>query len=123
MSTEGSAFVVSNSLTNSLWFKRFMRGCHKRMCDVWLPDRPLTIHEILACLAVLEGDWIGANLGDVQACLYIAITGVMLSIGFLGALRGEEIIRIDIGGMREYWNEGIHHPYTLSCTSYFIWKI
>ena len=44
---DSSTTVVTRSPTNSLWFKRFMAGCHRRMGDIWIPDRPLTIHEAL----------------------------------------------------------------------------
>ncbi|KAL7576165.1 hypothetical protein ACA910_004820 [Epithemia clementina (nom. ined.)] len=37
----GSLFI-SGSATNSIWFRRFMAGCHQRMGDVWMPDRAVT---------------------------------------------------------------------------------
>ena len=43
-----------------------MRGCHERMSDVWLPDRPLTVHEVYASLSVLESDWSGIIEKDLQ---------------------------------------------------------
>jgi hypothetical protein len=47
-SSEGaSSFVSHTSETNGYWFKRFMHGCHKRMGDVWIPDQPLTMEELL----------------------------------------------------------------------------
>ena len=50
MSDLGSASMVSTSITNQLWFKRFMIGCHRRMGDVWMPDAPVTKEVILCCL-------------------------------------------------------------------------
>jgi hypothetical protein len=56
MREEGAAGAVSNSPTNTEWFRRFMKGCHRRMGDVWMPDRPLTIQELLKALELLEED-------------------------------------------------------------------
>jgi hypothetical protein len=56
-SSEGASSFVSHSETNVIWFKRFMHGCHKRMGDVWIPDRPLTMEELLCIQTLLEEDW------------------------------------------------------------------
>jgi hypothetical protein len=99
--------TVSNSPTNSEWFRRFMRGCHRRMGDVWLPDRPITIMEMKKGLELLEEDWvlfsqdaIGRLNTGITACIFIA--------GFFGALRGEEIVRVNIDPMLKHWEESIH---------------
>jgi hypothetical protein len=106
---DGKGGTVSESPTNSDWFKRFMRGCHKRMGDIWIPDRALTIREILCCQTLLEADWELFD-GDVDGRLRTALTAVMLIGGFTGALRGEEIVRMDLGAMRKHWNESMEHP-------------
>ena len=36
----------------------------------------------------------------------------MLCVAFMGALRGEEVVRISLGGVRKYWSEGVYHPFT-----------
>ena len=38
---DSNASTLSHSATNTPWFRRFIRGCHRRMGDVWLPDRPI----------------------------------------------------------------------------------
>ena len=43
---DGTGSTISRSPTNSPWFKRWIRGCRKRMGDVWIPDRPVTISEL-----------------------------------------------------------------------------
>jgi hypothetical protein len=61
----GSTFIeddrmggtVSSSPTYLDWFKQFMRGCHKRMGDVWISDRALTMRELLCSQTLLEDDW------------------------------------------------------------------
>jgi hypothetical protein len=34
-----------------------MKGCHRRMGDIWMPDRPVMIHELKVSLLLLEEDW------------------------------------------------------------------
>lgn len=104
MAEDRSAGVVTNAVTNGPWFKRFVRGCHRRMGDVWLPDRPLTIDELTRALELLEEDWLNLE-DDVTGRAVTAETATMLLAGFFGALRGEEIIRTDVGAMRKYWGE------------------
>ena len=53
----GCCGTISMSPTNSPWFKRFMRGVHKRMGDVWIPDRALMKRELMLCLTLLNEDW------------------------------------------------------------------
>jgi hypothetical protein len=106
---EGGASTITNSPTNSMWFRRFMTGCHRRMGDVWIPDRAITIQEVKACFALLDEDWkvFGKDIqGQRQTCL----TAVTLIGGFFAALRGEEIVRMDVGSMRENWKEAMGYP-------------
>jgi hypothetical protein len=106
MGEEGAAGAVSYSPTNSEWVRRFMKGCHRRMGDVWMPDRPVTIQEIHACLKLLEGDWSMFDK-DAEGRAKTSITATMLISGFFAALRGEEIIRADLGAIRKYWEEAV----------------
>ena len=103
---DSNANTLSNSATNSPWFRRFMRGCHRRMGDVWLPDRPVTLAELKACLELLEQDWTDMMLdpaGQVQS----GLTACVMIAGFFAALRGEEIVRVDAGAMISHWDESV----------------
>lgn len=108
-SGESGGQVFTNSPTNSLWFRRFLLGCHKRMGDVWIPDRAITVDEIHVALSILEESWgkTGLAFGDR---LEISLTGALLVIGFTAALRGEEMPQIELGPMIKYWEEGDRHP-------------
>lgn len=105
--TGGHTFT--NSPTNSLWFRRFLLGCHKRMGDVWIPDRAITVDELHVALEILEEKWGRTDL-DFGERLEVALTGALLVIGFTAALRGEEMPQIDLGPMYKYWEEGDRHP-------------
>ena len=76
------------------------------MGDVWMPDRPVTIQELLKCLYLLQEDWVLFERDD-EGRRKTASTACMLIAGFFAALRGEEIIRADVGAMRKFWNEAV----------------
>jgi hypothetical protein len=101
----GSMF--SSSPTNSIWFRRFLLGCHKRMGDVRIPDRALVLEERHACLGILEEDWNSEM--DIHQRLQIALTGAMLVSGFTAGLRGEELPMTDLGAIRKHWEESVNY--------------
>jgi hypothetical protein len=107
--SETNVSGMTRSPTNSLWFKPFMQGCHRRMGDVWCPDRPITIREALAIQEDLEKDW-SDFVWDPEGRLKTAITGVMLTAGLGGGMRGEELNRLDIGIIHKHWMEAVNHP-------------
>jgi hypothetical protein len=44
--------------------------------------------------------------------LQTALMAMILTGGFSGALRGEEIPKIELGAIRKHWHEAVHHPTT-----------
>ena len=108
IAAESSVSGMTRSPTNSLWFKRFMQGCHRRMGDVWIPDRPVTIREALAIQEDLEKDWLLFER-DREGRLRTAVTGVMITAGLGGGMRGEELNRLDIGVIRKHWRDAVTH--------------
>ena len=108
IASESNVSGMTRSPTNSLWFKRFMQGCHRRMGDVWCPDRPLTMPEALAIQEDLEIDWRNFERDPVGR-LKTAITGVMITAGLGGGMRGEELNRLDLGIIRKHWNSAVNH--------------
>lgn len=109
MADEGKALAVSNACANSLWFRRFAMGCHRRMGDIWIPDRAITVEEVKACFVMLEEDWkaCGHDMdGQKQTCL----TAIMIICGFCAGLRGEEMVRADLGAIRKHWEESTSFP-------------
>lgn len=108
IASESSVSGMTRSPTNSLWFKRFMQGCHRRMGDVWCPDRPLTMSEALAIQDDLERDWESFQR-DRDGRLKTAIAGVMITAGLGGGMRGEELNRLDLGIIRKHWVVATNH--------------
>jgi hypothetical protein len=79
------------------------------MGDVWIPDRALTIRELLCAQTLLEDDWTVFK-DDKEGRLRTALTAVLMINGFAAALRGEEIVRMDLGAIRKHWDEAMEHP-------------
>jgi hypothetical protein len=100
---------ISRSRTNTLWFKRFMKGCHSRMGDIWCPDRPLTMREAVLSQEMLEEDW-RIFEHDSIGLLKAALTGLMITSGLGGGMRGEGLVRVDIGVIRKHWRDALTHP-------------
>jgi hypothetical protein len=104
----GYEVLLSSAPTNSLWFKRFMIGCHRRMGDVWLPDRPLTAPILSQAIRLLSVRW-AVYGNDPVGKLKVSLTACMLLAGYYGALRGEEIVRVDAGLIAKHWEEASRH--------------
>jgi hypothetical protein len=90
-------------------YLRFMQGYHRRMGDVWMPDRSLTIDELLHCLNFLEGGRV-TFANDTADLLQTALTSFSLTAGFCAALRGEEIPWLDLRAMRKNWRDSLVPP-------------
>eukprot|EP00536_Pseudo-nitzschia_multiseries_P008949 jgi/Psemu1/66766/estExt_Genemark1.C_2380032 len=98
MGADGSISVATEAPTNKPWFKRFILGCHNQC----MGDH-------------CKGDPVKRKFTSLQACLFIS--------GIYGDLRGEELNRVDLGGIRKCWNESLrafgdkwHVPLVLSRT-------
>lgn len=49
MGIDGTSSRVYNSATNTVWFSRFIQGCHKKMGDLNLPDKAVDCYVIQRC--------------------------------------------------------------------------
>ncbi|KAL7561330.1 hypothetical protein ACA910_018525 [Epithemia clementina (nom. ined.)] len=79
-----SGLFFTGSPTNSFWFRRFMTGCHRRMGDVWIPDRAVTVEVVLGSLEILEKEFSLSPPG--QRKLEVCLTAAMLVVGYTAAL-------------------------------------
>ena len=91
------------------------QGCHRRTGDYVLSGRALTINEFLVIQVFMEEGWIEMEEeGNREAQLHLSMFAVVLTIGFAGALRGEDIPEFDLGTTREYLEESLlnsRHPH------------
>jgi hypothetical protein len=100
--------TMSSSPTNGLWFRRFMEDCHRRMGDIWHPDKQLTIEALLASLLLLEDDWKRYEALQSRR-MEIELLAASLVIGFCGALQGEGIPKADLEHLSKRLAEGLAH--------------
>ena len=113
MHDDGNGARVSHAVSNSVWFKRFLQGCHRRMGDVWLPDKAVSRYVIGGCFNVLTRWWddiIERDKTDTFALRRVATAACIIISGYYGGLRGEEINKVDVGATRKHWKGAIAHP-------------
>jgi hypothetical protein len=113
MAQETRKVFSTDCPTYGYWFERFMKGCHKRMGDEVNSDYALSLDIVLELLKRLERDWRLAKTLDAQwqVCRFACF----LVIGYCKALRGEEIVKTKIGGMRKYFEQARSHPLYPHC--------
>jgi hypothetical protein len=78
------------------------------MGDTWIPDRAITLQEILHSYILLEEDWKRLD-GDPEMRLQTALMAMILVGGFLGGLRREKLPKLELGAIWKHWEEAIHH--------------
>jgi hypothetical protein len=76
--------------TGSLFFERFVQGCHARMGHVVVRDRAPAFDVLEGLLQILEGDLSQPNLPEEYRYVVILL-GALVTLGFSMGLRGEEM--------------------------------
>ena len=99
-----------DDLCASYWFKRFLKGCKRRMAQDWRANQALSIKLVLELLARVEVQIREAKSAKdtnkwVTAHCYIVISFVL-------SLRGPEGFLLDLNGTRYNWKEkGVDEEY------------
>jgi hypothetical protein len=91
------------------WYDRAQVGMHHRMGDKVVQDYGLSKQAAVALQVGLEREWEAArdNAGNR---LEIAQLACFTLLGYARALRGEEIIKIELSGVRKYFGDGATEP-------------
>jgi hypothetical protein len=87
---------VTSAPTQKFWFSRFMEGLHKRVGEIRMPDKILTIEEVHAIDKTLEQEWKHASAKPEKK--RISELGTWIIGGVCTGLRGEEMLLIDLFG-------------------------
>ena len=96
--------------TFSRWFERFVRGCHSWMGDQPRPDRAIGIEDLTLALELLDQRYLQAEReANLANQVHAACLGVFMTAGFLGGLRGEEVLLMELTGVRKYPRSGLDH--------------
>ena len=103
---EGKSYQrLSDDPCVSLWFKRFMTGCKRRMGQDWRPDRAISPQLMQHLLARVETKIIDlkgvANKTARHRWIY---AGSYFAISYVISLRGPEGLLLDLEGLRKYFN-------------------
>ena len=85
------------------------------MGDLWIPDRALTIEQLLAAQDILEDEWSNLSPRDEGKKYRIAATGCLITVGFSAALRGEELPKLDVEDIMRRWHGAVEHPSHQHC--------
>ena len=93
--------------TYGYWYQRFSVGLHKRMGDVVKSDYAVTSEIVKELLEQLDSEWEVASCDSERK--RIADMGLVIAAGFLCGLRGEEIMKVDLGGLMKYLDPGRDH--------------
>ena len=94
---------VTSCPTYGLWFERFMVGMHKRMGDEVHQDKAVTLEVVHRLVEGLESEFKRSVDRDEQWNL--VDQAVFILAAFLGALRGEEVFKLVLGAVRDYYEE------------------
>jgi hypothetical protein len=97
---KGERLGFTNTSVYSLWFDRFIVGCHVRMGDDTMQDRAFSIELILAIQKLLEEDLLKCQ--SMDAMLNVSLHGVFLIAGCCGGLRGEELPLTSLDATAKY---------------------
>jgi hypothetical protein len=89
---------TSSSVTNGLWYSRFQEGAHCQMGDTVKQDMAISINVMLKLQEIFEADY-HASGGAERRRIVEAATFTEISYCIL--LRGFEVPKIDLGGLRE----------------------
>ncbi|KAL7576221.1 hypothetical protein ACA910_013704 [Epithemia clementina (nom. ined.)] len=101
---------ITDSSTNTLWFKRFMDGCHERMGDVKVQDTAMTIDVLIGLQDTLEQRWAEAiHSQDSKLLFELATLGCTVTSGFLSALHGEEFGHVRLNKTVLLSTQGLRH--------------
>jgi hypothetical protein len=87
---------ISEVVTHSFWFSRFMSGLHKRVGEVKKRDEAMTIDVVHAIQDILHAEW--GKTDDPKIRRRIAEMGTWIIGGFCVGLRGEEMLLIEFAG-------------------------
>jgi hypothetical protein len=97
---KGEIVGFTNTSVYSLWFDRFIVGCHVRMGDDTRQDRAFSIELILAMQKLLEEDLLKCQ--TMEAVLNVSLHGIFFIAVFCGGLRGEEMQLLSLDATAKY---------------------
>jgi len=102
MARDTKKMFVTKCPTYGEFFERFVRGLHKRMGEIVRPDRAISIEVMKELCNQLDLEWDEGYRSKFD----LATEAAFYLIAFCGALRGEEVPKVDLYGAVKHWEEG-----------------
>ena len=84
-----------------------MRGVHKRMGEEVRSDFALSIRVLHKMLGHLDKEWDGARTVEMRR--EVVEIAIFLVSAYCLALRGKEVVKMDIAGFLTYYDAGRNH--------------
>ena len=104
-SSEGRKTMATDCPVYGHWYTRFMQGVHNRMGDDIRPDMAVSIELLLEMLKRLDKSWEASKLWKEK--MEVAELGFFLAAGYSAALRGEEIVKMDMREILLRWEDAL----------------
>ena len=101
--TAGNYQRFNKDPCGSLWFKKFIEGCHNRMGDESMTNRAFSIHLLKAIVHKTE-EKLELQLGRNLKHLWLVFSCYTV-ICYVVSLRGNEAFLVDLDGILRHWNE------------------
>lgn len=101
--------IVSSSPSNSIWFKSFMMGFHKRVGDLSLPDKAVSIELMCSLMNRFEEQWEAAKEKRFEE-QDVILPALFALVAYVGILRGKEVPLMDLNETRLKTQMGLNHP-------------
>ncbi len=96
--------TLSQGITQSLWFKRFMRGCRLRMGQDRKPNLALDVRILVHMMVVFERAIEAAETRALKI-LWTRVAAYCV-LSYCATLRGHEGFMADLDGLRKYYDRG-----------------
>lgn len=106
-----SKLTLTRSPTYSLWSTRFKQGCLRRMGQDVRQDWAITLAAMNALVGAFERAWRGASEQREQRTIVMA--GAFSVVGFCGSFRGNEVLLMDLFGLRKYLDQLADKDYVI----------
>jgi hypothetical protein len=91
------------------WYDRAKKGMHHWMGDKVVQDYGFSRKAVIDLKETMEEEWLAARL-EAGKRLEIAQLACFVFLGYAQALRGEEIAKIELSGVRKYFADGAVEP-------------
>jgi len=78
-------------------------------------DEVITMETMLELMCLFEWDFENAQTRNLEEQAEVLFPALFVVLGYCAALRGEEVLMMDLKGAKALFEMGINHPDTMLC--------